>query len=450
MSISPYAQVGPNLVANGYSAIPIMPGSKRPGLADRGIGEWQRFCDRLPKDLEVGLWSSRPDLGVGVALGAASGGLVAIDIDSEDTAIWAAVDALTGVSPVRKRGRKGYTGFFRASDAVTPRAFKFTNGGVDLLAHGRQTVLPPSLHKDTGLPYVWLSVDTLAHVRPEHLPELPDDIADRLADALAPFGYVAQPERIAAHVAGDSSDDRWRDTNEAALANLADWVPHLGIGAKRNGAGWRAQAKWRNGDGYNVSFHPKGIRDFATDDAYSPIDIVAKVGGCTPGEAMDMLRDKLGLRDPEPVEFKSKMKGDNAAEEVAAKALGPETWAECGDAIIKGEAALYVTIFPRSGSFKSFMVENLDDCASLYCKIEAGTETDKGFRFDTVILPDDTVGAKSQPFPVWTSGPYWKARQTHWSRARNANHRWRRHRCLLTRRAPCRQLWMCAPSGGSS
>ena len=150
MSISPYAQVGPNLVANGYSAIPIMPGSKRPGLADRGIGEWQRFCDRLPKDLEVGLWSSRPDLGVGVALGAASGGLVAIDIDSEDTAIWAAVDALTGVSPVRKRGRKGYTGFFRASDAVTPRAFKFTNGGVDLLAHGRQTVLPPSLHKDTG------------------------------------------------------------------------------------------------------------------------------------------------------------------------------------------------------------------------------------------------------------------------------------------------------------
>ena len=298
---SPYALTGPALVANGYSAIPIMPGSKRPGLAaDRESAEWPRFCDKLPKELEVDLWCDGPTLVLALLSGLKrSSRLILTDED----AVWAAVEALTGVSPVRKRGRKGYTGFFRASDAVTPRAFKFTNGGVDLLAHGRQTVLPPSLHKDTGLPYVWLSVDTLAHVRPEHLPELPDDIADRLADALAPFGYVAQPERIAAHVAGDSSDDRWRDTNEAALANLADWVPALGIGAKRNGASWRAQAKWRNGDGYNVSFHPKGIRDFATDDAYSPIDIVAKVADVEPREAMNMLRDKLGLRDPEPVAF---------------------------------------------------------------------------------------------------------------------------------------------------
>jgi hypothetical protein len=72
---------------------------------------------------------------------------------------------------------------------------------------------------------------------------------------------------------------------------------------KREGAGWRAQAVWRNGDGYNVSFHPKGIRDFAADVGYSAIDIVAQVANCEPREAMRMLRDKLGLRDPGPVDL---------------------------------------------------------------------------------------------------------------------------------------------------
>jgi Bifunctional DNA primase/polymerase, N-terminal len=319
---SPYALTGPTLVANGYSAIPIAPGSKRPGLAaDHGMTDWQRFCERAPTKLETDLWCGRPGIGVGVTLGAASGGLVAIDIDSDDEAIIAAVEAVCA-SPVRKRGRKGHTGFFRASAAVKARSFKLANGdGVDLLAHGRQTVLPPTSHPDTGTPYTWLGVDTLEHVRPEYLPELPDDIADRLAEVLAPFGYEAPPERSAtAHAVGDSCDDRWRETNEAALANLDAWVPYLGIGAKRDRAGWRAQAKWRNGDGLNVSFHPKGIRDFAAHVGYSPIDIVAKIGGCEPCEAMELLRDKLGLRDPEPVPFRLKMKGTEA--EGAAPSAG--------------------------------------------------------------------------------------------------------------------------------
>ena len=324
MTISPYAQVGPNLVAKGYSAIPIMPGSKRPGLAaNHGMADWTRFCDRLPTDMEVGVWSSRPGVGVGVALGTASGGLVAIDIDSEETAIWGAVEALTGVSPVRKRGRKGYTGFFRASAALKSRPFKFANGdGVDLLAHGRQTVLPPTIHPDTGKPYAWLGDDTLEHVRPEHLPELPDDVADRLAEVLAPFGYVAQPERNAtAHT--DSCDDRWHETNEAALANLDAWVPHLGIGAKRNGAGWRAQAKWRNGDGFNVSFHPKGIKDFVADEGMTPIDVTMKALDMQFGDAADWLKSRLGIEEPK-VEFTFRKAEETAPPEAVGDAPPPD------------------------------------------------------------------------------------------------------------------------------
>ena len=130
--------------------------------------------------------------------------------------------------------------------------------------------------------------------------------------------------------AGNDGDSIWKETNEAALGNFDAWVPALRINARREGAGWRAQAAWRNGDGFNVSFHPKGIRDFAADVGYSAIDVVAKVASCEPHEAMRMLRDKLGLRDPEPVEFRLKMKGEAAPEPFEA-APEPETGKPPGD-----------------------------------------------------------------------------------------------------------------------
>lgn len=56
-----YGLIGPKLVDLGYSAIPIEPGTKRPGRFSRGkwSGElnWQRFCDRLPTEIETDFWS---------------------------------------------------------------------------------------------------------------------------------------------------------------------------------------------------------------------------------------------------------------------------------------------------------------------------------------------------------------------------------------------------------
>jgi hypothetical protein len=97
---SAYAIAGANLIANGFSAIPIDPMGKRPD-ACLGMG-WQRFCNRLPTQLEVDLWSKRP-VGVGVALGAASRGLVVIDIDSEDIDV---IDAIE--SPLAQHCAQGW------------------------------------------------------------------------------------------------------------------------------------------------------------------------------------------------------------------------------------------------------------------------------------------------------------------------------------------------------
>jgi hypothetical protein len=68
--------------------------------------------------------------------------------------------------------------------------------------------------------------------------------------------------------------------------------------------------------------------------------------------------------EAEPAEFLLKPKGGDPRVTAALKVLGPEAWAEHGEAIINGQAALYVTI-DGGKDFKNFMVENLDDCARI-------------------------------------------------------------------------------------
>jgi hypothetical protein len=75
----PYALVGARLVERGYAAIPIMPGTKRPGELRRG--EWvgksnwrEEYTRRLPTRWEIQVWSNSA-AGVGVVCGPASKGL---------------------------------------------------------------------------------------------------------------------------------------------------------------------------------------------------------------------------------------------------------------------------------------------------------------------------------------------------------------------------------------
>ena len=273
---SPYAR----LAGMGYPAVPCMPGEKRPGHWDgkiwSGMGDWTRFCERLPKPLELGIWSRWPTAGVCIALG--FNGVVAVDIDTDQRGIVEAIlGALPCESPVQKRGKKGATHFFRAGPTVVSQPFNVGSERVlDLLCKGKQTVVPPTIHPDTGKPYEWLTDDTLEHVLPEHLPMLPDDIAERIAAALKPFGYEAPVERAPVeHTA--SNDSEWREINDAALADLGAWVPHLGMDAKRQVNGtWRGKAIWKDAKNANVGFSPTGIKDWGGDEGLTAIDVTMK------------------------------------------------------------------------------------------------------------------------------------------------------------------------------
>lgn len=203
----------------GLSLIPLIPGQKRP--LETG---WQQFCDRLPTELECEAWESIGHKAYGLALGASSR-VMALDIDSDDSRVLNAAP----VSPVRKRGRKGETRFFRFSPDVPSTK---VGGCIDVLAHGRQTVMPPTLHMDTGQPYLWLTPDTLETLRIDELPSFtPDDLEDlrrALGEPVAldisdsgislkgPF-YNEDPKRASPH----GSQDRLKRICNAIIARGA-------------------------------------------------------------------------------------------------------------------------------------------------------------------------------------------------------------------------------------
>jgi hypothetical protein len=142
-ALSPYARIGARLVDMGYSAIPVRPGCKWPGEYKRkqwaNMPEWDRFSDRLPTEIETGHWSRWPDAGVGIVLDRT---VKVIDVDTDDGDIRAALEAVLPDSPVRKRGKKGYSAFYRGAESIGPRKFHRPGPGgktvniVEILACG--------------------------------------------------------------------------------------------------------------------------------------------------------------------------------------------------------------------------------------------------------------------------------------------------------------------------
>ena len=315
---SPYAQIGPKLVEQGYAVIPIAPGTKKPGEMQNGkwvgMREWNaRFTARLPTEIETDLWSSLPDAGAGLVTGYAD--VIGIDIDVDDPPIVNAIESVLPYTPVRKAGAKGSTLFFRGKGVESVSFNEYAPDGTrlrrlcDIIGPGRQTVLPPSRHPDTGKPYRWVGEEALDRVKPEDLPELPSDIALKIADALKPFGY--RPDRSALPqsrpVAYSDASTPHRALNDAALGNLGRWVPALGLfKLKSRGPGYVAVASWR--DSYrgrpleqrspNLKIHPTGIRDFHDNDrTYTAIDLIQAARVCGLDEAFRWLEAQLGLAE---------------------------------------------------------------------------------------------------------------------------------------------------------
>ena len=291
------------LVDRGYSVIPILPGEKRPGEFKGnqwiGMNQWQRFCDKTATKFQLDIWAKWPSPSICLALGRASN-VTAIDFDYGSPEVRAALEACLPPSPVKKMGAKGYTSMYRGFAVASKKYLLDGVSVIEVLAHGKQTVLPPSIHPE-GMQYKWLTPDTLEDFTASELPELPHDIHDRIAKALEPFLPKVEKQAVngkAIHISEPSDNDSfWRAINDNALLNLDSWVLRLIPDAKRGAnRGYRAVAHWRDGDGANIGITPDGIRDFARDVGMTAIDLVMAVTGATVDGATTWLQDALGMR----------------------------------------------------------------------------------------------------------------------------------------------------------
>lgn len=125
------------------SGIPVIPlGGKIPL-----VHGWQVWSERAQteEELEV-LIEKYPRANIGAVMGLWA---TAVDIDTDDERVLRTVP----YSPIQRRGRKGFIYVYAANPNL--KNIPGVQYPVELLNVGRQIVLPPSVHPETGEPYVW-------------------------------------------------------------------------------------------------------------------------------------------------------------------------------------------------------------------------------------------------------------------------------------------------------
>jgi hypothetical protein len=194
-----FAEFAERLRANGYSPLPIRMDKKRP----RGDG-WSRYCVTARTAAEIEAQRRRhPSDGLGVCGG--YGQLVMIDIDTDDPEIIRLVLSVLPPILVARRGRKGLVAFFLAPPDMIIKSRRLKSldrrALVEILAGGRQAVVPPTIHPTTQQPYRWTTVETLLTVPRDALPvlhsgELVSDMRRVLADYLLPPRVYPERKRV--------------------------------------------------------------------------------------------------------------------------------------------------------------------------------------------------------------------------------------------------------------
>jgi len=138
----------------GFCVIPAFPRSKRPAV------QWLVYQSRRPSVSEIDGW--RPlwarGYNIGVICGRVSDGLICIDIDSEAYLRRFDIERLKRDTMVVVTGSGKYHIYVRSLGVV--RTTRLMHGGrvaVEIRGEGSFTILPNSIHPETGMPYKLLS-----------------------------------------------------------------------------------------------------------------------------------------------------------------------------------------------------------------------------------------------------------------------------------------------------
>lgn len=187
-----FSQFAPKYWDAGLQVMPLLPRTKRPFLED-----WQDYThNAVPQNTRDAWVASYSDYNIGLCAGPISG-VSFVDLDIADPELLAKVRALLPPSPWTRVGAKGCVLAYKWSNAKSFKLFEddehlkargpgAVKVGFEFFATSGQIVLPPSIHPDTGKPYI--SDTDLWEVMPQ-LSELDGELLEgKMRVALAEFG----------------------------------------------------------------------------------------------------------------------------------------------------------------------------------------------------------------------------------------------------------------------
>ncbi len=202
-------QIALKLFENGYIPVAMQRMSKMPAF-----NGWQT---NMPTE-ETLIRDFRIERNLGLLQGTAAPDnsfLITIDIDIDDTPFFECVTNAVGRKCPTKRGKKGVSYLLRAIGEVKSQSLHdYRNGkkrpAGDILAQGKLTVIPPSIHPDTKLQYDWVNSLTPLTVKYGDLPLIDqwviDEIKAFLKDADNPIAQLNDMEWMGVGGGGNTHD----------------------------------------------------------------------------------------------------------------------------------------------------------------------------------------------------------------------------------------------------
>lgn len=257
------------------------------------INGWQEWGKEKQSLFQIEMWlSSYGERNIGLPTGAANG-IIALDFDHDSDLLHEQIEKIAGQSPVKKRGAKGYTSFYRYNGETNRKWRKENKPIVELLSTGNQTVIPPSIHPDTNEPYIWLTPDGLHDICASDLPQLPDDFSQQI-DKL--FGIEKK------FISGSVSDIPEIDTIKHALQYIPaiEYTVWVEVGmALHQSYGVQAFDVWDKWSSTAINYDPENMhRKWSSFGKYSgdrlhagSIMHYALQYGWLPAEAPRLLHD---------------------------------------------------------------------------------------------------------------------------------------------------------------